>query len=202
VSCTGWVKIDGSGGTQVAPGAKTLFEYDDNVSVPTIRRFTGEGCIGSACPGWVTLDARVGGWLGIDANTKTVFRLGFDTSIWQSTGRPCSGLCLGWQELDNNSLTIGIRAGGSSLYQQRNDGSIWRYTGVPCTGSVCPGWVALDNNPKSNFVEASATTVYQTHDDGSIWVSTGAPCGPTSCPGWIELDRNPNTTQIAISNGT
>jgi predicted Zn-dependent protease len=91
-----------------------------------------------------------------------------------------------WQQLDNNSATVGIEADGNDLYQLHNTGSIWKFTGTPLTG-----WLELDNNPATVGIEADGNDLYQLHSTGSIWKFTGTPL-----TGWLELDNNPATVGI------
>jgi hypothetical protein len=123
------------------------------------------------------------------------------TTIWRSTGVPCTGrACPGWQELDNNSKTVTITS-GNSLYQLHNDGMIWESNGTGCIGANCPGWTLLDRNSKTISIAADGASLYQLHNDGMIWRYTGTPCSGNACPGWQMLDDNSKTVAITASGG-
>jgi hypothetical protein len=80
-----------------------------------------------------------------------------DYSIWQYTGKPCTGNhCPGWLKIDDNQTSQAIVAGASTVYLIRKDpaASIWQCTGPACKGKRCSGWVKLDNNPDTASIVA------------------------------------------------
>jgi hypothetical protein len=90
-------------------------------------------------------------WLAFALSLPTSSSWAQAGSIFRFTGAPCGGggnPCPGWQQLDANSVTVGIAAGGNNLYQLHNDGSIFKFTGAPCGGgggNPCPGWCYRDD---------------------------------------------------------
>ncbi|WP_431264554.1 S8 family peptidase [Roseateles chitinivorans] len=188
---------------QLAPqpfalSAGMLFQMHAN---GRIWAHTGVACSGTACPGWVLLDANPA-TRAIAAGGNALYQLHADGKIWRYTGIRCGGAsCPGWQMLDNNPATKQIAAGGTALYQRHADGKIWRSTGAACSGNSCPGWTMLDNNPAAIDIVADGTRLYQLHNTGAIWRSTGAACSGNSCPGWTMLDKNAHTKALAAAGG-
>jgi hypothetical protein len=120
---------------------------------------------------------------------QNLYQTHSDGSIWEYTGKPCSGgSCPGWIELDNNPKMNMIAAGGGTLFEMHTDGSIWWYIGPPCNGGSCPGWAEIDNNPNASAIGVGGQAIlYELHTDLSLWQFNGLLCSGSYCPGWTEL---------------
>jgi hypothetical protein len=222
--CPGWQELDNNGATaEIAAGGGQLYELHNSVAAGydnSIWMYTGQPCTPSGCRGWVQIGET---WWEppmhaatqiINAANGVLVQEQLDGSLWQFTGRACSGSqsCPGWTEIDDNSDYLNYVVGAAGLLEQHySDDSIWTYTGPPCTGNYCPGWKQISGNPNTInsqcqypvlncSMTSGVSSVYQLWSDGAIWKYTGTPCDP-ACNGWQQMDNNPNTKQISAGGG-
>jgi hypothetical protein len=96
-----WSPIgDNTNSTQITAG-NMLYQLQNN---GTLLQYTGQGCNGASCDGWVKLDQNPA-ISYIIAGQNTVYEQHTNGSIWQYTG-PCTyTLCSNWAQLDDNPLT-------------------------------------------------------------------------------------------------
>jgi hypothetical protein len=154
-----------------------------------ISAFGGSACSTSSCNSWTMLDNNPK-TLQLASGNGTLYQLQNDGVIKRFTGKACANGCVGWQQLDLNSI-----------YQFKADGSVYKYTGTPCSGSTCTGWQMLSKDPLSKKILASGSNLYQLHSNGNVWKYSGAPCVGNTCSGWQQLGNNALTVDI-VADGT